>query len=188
MGSDPTAHAYGSIHTEFKILIANFAGRATSYKLGQKFEFGQLDWKTVRLFEVTRAVLELMTWCHLSAWTSTSVPWLPDPPPPPNSDLAELEDSSCADVFPRMQLHRRVLALLVQLQDGDPQLDPAGHLVPPADSQQGQVSCQLSGAVSRFRVCILGSTQYAVADTTALRKVLSQFTQQQSIFEMRPRF
>lgn len=47
------------------------------------------------------------------------------------TDLSELEDASSADVFSRMQLHRGVLPLLIQLLDGDPQLDPARYLIPP---------------------------------------------------------
>lgn len=47
------------------------------------------------------------------------------------TDLSQLEDASRADVFSRMQLHRGVLPLLIQLLDGDPQLNPARYLVPP---------------------------------------------------------
>lgn len=96
---------------------------------------------------------------------------LPRAPPPSTPDLAKLEDSSCADVFARMQLHRRVLPLLVQLQDGDPQLDPAGHLVPPADRQQDQVSGEVSRVVSQFTVCMLGSLQFELADVETLHIV-----------------
>ena len=47
-------------------------------------------------------------------------------------DLPQLEDSPGADVLPRHQLHVRVLPLLVELLDGGPQLNPAGHLAPPS--------------------------------------------------------
>lgn len=51
-------------------------------------------------------------------------------------NLFQLEDSSCADVTSRKNLHRSELPRLVQLHQLHPQLQMSGHLAPPAKQSQ----------------------------------------------------
>lgn len=66
-------------------------------------------------------------------------------PVPPH--LSELEDASCADVLGRGHLDWAVLAVLIQLQDLNPQLHFACHLTPPAtQAKYCVVSCVWLGS------------------------------------------
>lgn len=49
-----------------------------------------------------------------------------------HTDLFELKDSSSTDVFSWLHLHRHKHSSVVELQDLNPELQPAGHFTPPA--------------------------------------------------------
>lgn len=70
--------------------------------------------------------------------------------------LSELEDASGVDVFSLVELHGRVFPELIQLQDGDPQLDPACHLIPPAETPMMAPKIERDAEQTRATLCAAG--------------------------------